>query len=77
MSPNQTADYRYAFNTAVAEANRYKRTMRLVKSKAYGREVYDVYFAISDPSKRFGSDAHGEFIEPGTPYMVEPGSTPG
>jgi len=62
--------YIAAFNIAVDRANEQGRTMQLRRETEYGRVVFNVNGAISDPSKRFGVDARGEFIEPGTPKMA-------
>lgn len=61
--------YRKAFNLAVDRANQYGKVMQLRREVEYGRVVFNVNFAVGDPAKRFGVDARGEFIEPGTPKM--------
>jgi len=62
--------YMTAFNLACDRANQYGKTMQLRRETEYGRVVFNVNFAVGDPCKRFGRDARGEFIEPGTPKMA-------
>jgi hypothetical protein len=63
--------YATAFNRAVDEANDSGRTMQLRSQKSYGDTSYEVTFAVGE-GRRFGVDAEGEFVRPGTPKMYEP-----
>lgn len=63
--------YKIAFNEAVDRANATGRTMQLLAAKEYGKAAYTVRFAVEE-GKRFGCDALGEFIAPGTPRMIVP-----
>jgi len=60
-------DYGEAFELARQEADRLALVMRLEAVSEYGRKGYQVSIAVQKPEQRYGRDARGEFIAPGTP----------
>lgn len=63
-------NYRVAYNHAVMEARKGNRVMRLSKGQEYTRKGFCVNIAVQDPTKRFGRDLEGEFIQPTDPLTV-------